>query len=76
MLTINWVNHHAVPDVKVEMLKNYFNAYRTPKYVFVEKDFESWDTKIHGPRNYLQSFCVAALIDKCGTTKHYPPAMF
>ena len=46
------------------------------KNVFVEKDFNSWDPKIHGPRNYLQSFYVAALIEECGTTKHHPLTMF
>ena len=43
---------------------------------FIEKDFEGWDPKIHGPRNYLQSFYVAALIDECRTNKHYKLAMF
>ena len=46
------------------------------QFVFVEKDFESWDPKIHSPRYYLQGFYVAALIDKRGTNKHYPLAMF
>ena len=31
---------------------------------------------MHGPCNYLQSFYVAALIDKYGTTKHYPLEMY
>ena len=43
---------------------------------FGHKYFESWNPKIHGPRNYLKSFYVASLIDKCGTNKHYPLAMF
>ena len=47
-----------------------------PKSVFDEKDFESWDPKIHGHHNYLQNFYVASLIDECGTNKHYPLAMF
>ena len=42
----------------------------------VEKDFDSWDPKIPGPCHYLQSFYVASPIDECGTTKHYPLAMF
>ena len=41
-----------------------------------EKYFDSWYPKIYCPRNYLQSFYVAALIDECGTTKNYPLAMF
>ena len=47
-----------------------------PKYWFVKKDFESRDPKIHGPRNYLQSFYLAALIDKFGTNKSYALEMF
>ena len=43
---------------------------------FVEKIFDSWDPKIHVPCNYLQIFYMAALIDECGNTKHYPLAMF
>ena len=67
--------------MKIHMLmwrlwKNFYNAYSTPKSFFVEKDFDSWYPKIHGPRNYLQSFYVAAIVDKCGTAKHYPLAMF
>ena len=56
--------------------KNLYNACCTPKYFYVEKDFESWDPKIHGPRNYLQSFYVAALIEECRNKKHYPLEMF
>ena len=41
-----------------------------------EKDLDSWDPKIHGPCNYLRSFYVAALIDECGNTNHYPIIMF
>ena len=43
---------------------------------FKGERFESWDPKIHGTRNYLQSFYVDAIIDKCGTNKHYTLAMF
>ena len=56
--------------------KNIYNAYCTPKYVFVDKYFERWDAKIHGSRNYLQSFYVAALIEEIGNKNHYPLAMF
>ena len=40
----------------MEISENLYNANCTPKYFFVEKDFESWDPKIHGPCNYFQSF--------------------
>ena len=43
---------------------------------YAEKYFESWDPKIHGPCNYLQSFYVAALIQEYGNENHYPLAMF
>ena len=76
MLPINWLNHRKFPDVNVEIVQNFYNAYCTPKSFFVEKDFDIWDPKIHSPRNYLQGFYVDALIDKFGITKHYPLAMF
>ena len=76
MLTINWLNHRKIPDVKVEILQNFYNANHTPKSFFVEKYFDSWDPKIDGPCNYLQSFYVAARIDKCGTMKYYLLAMY
>ena len=60
MLHINWLNYHEVPDVDVWIAQNFYNAYCTPKSLFVEKHFDSWDPKIHVPRNYLWSFYVAA----------------
>ena len=62
--------------MNVEILQNFYNAYRTPKYFFVEKNFESWDPKNHGAHNYLQIFYVADLIDKCGTMDNYPLVMY
>ena len=44
--------------------------------IFVKKYFNSWDPKTHVLCNYLQIFNVAALIDKYGTTNHYPLALF
>ena len=31
---------------------------------FVEENLDSWHPKTHGPRNYIQSFYLAALIHK------------
>ena len=42
------------------------NTSCTPMQFFVEENLVSWNTKTHGPRNYLQSFYLAALIHKCG----------
>ena len=64
MLTKTFLEYKQYEDVHVATTQNLYNAYCTPKYIFVEKDFESWDPKIHVPRNYLQSFFVAALIEE------------
>ena len=63
MLPITWSNIHEVLNVNVDSVQNFYNAYCTPKKVFVDKDFDSLDPKIHGPRNYLQIFYVATLVD-------------
>ena len=76
MRPIIWLIHREVPYVNVEIVQNFYNAYFTPKLFFVEKDFDSWYPQIHVPCNYLQSFYVAAIIDKCDTTKDDPLATF
>ena len=76
MRPINWLNHRKVPYVNVEIVINFYNAYCTPKYIFFEKYFDSWDPKIHSPRNYLQGFYVATIIVKWGTENKYPLVMF
>ena len=76
MLPINWLEYQKLVYVNVEITQNFYNAYSTKKYVFVEIDFDSWDPKIHSPRNYLQSFYVAALVEEYMTKEHYPLAMF
>ena len=76
MLPKTWLEYLQYEEVDVEISENLYHANCTPNLVFVEKHFDSWDPQIHDPRNYLQSFNVAALIDKCGTNKHYLLAMF
>ena len=51
------------------------NARCMPMKFFVEENLDSWHPKTHGPRNYLQSFYLAALINKCGG-KQYPFAEY
>ena len=38
---------------------------------FAEENLGSWHPKTHGPRNYLQSFYLAALIHKCRGKNQY-----
>ena len=76
MLPKTWLEYLQYEEVDVEIPENLYNANCTPKYFFVDKYLESWDPKIHGPRNYLQSFYVAFIIDKCRTNNHYPLAVF
>ena len=76
MLPKTWLEYLQYEEVDVEITENLYNANCTPTSFFVEKDFESWDPKIHGPCNYIQGFYVAAIIDKCSTNNHYPLAMF
>ena len=45
--------------------ENFQNSSCTPIKFFVEEILGNWHTKTHGPRNYLQSFYLAALINKC-----------
>ena len=76
MIIKTWFEYLQYEEVDADISENLYNANCTPTYCFVEKYFESWDPKIHSPCNHFQSFYVAAIIDKCGTNKHYPLAMF
>ena len=76
MLIINWLNHHKVPGVNVDIAQNLYNDYCTLKSFYYFILFYSLYPKIHSPHNYLQSFYVAVLIDECGTANHFSLAMF
>ena len=76
MLPKTWLEYQQSEDVHVAITQYLYNTCCTPKYFFAEKDLESWDPKIHGPCNYLQSFFVAAPFRECGTKNHYPLAIF
>ena len=56
MLPKTGLDYIQYEEVDVEISENVYNANCTPKYFFVKRYFESWDPKIHGPRNYLQIF--------------------
>ena len=51
--------------------ENFQNACCTPIEFFVEEKIGNWHPRTHGPRNYPQSFYLAALIHKC-RKKQYP----
>ena len=75
---------YILPSIWISLLKydiigdaihsNFLNACCTPIIVFVDEHLGSWHPKTHGPRNYLQSFYLAALIHKCREKNQYPYA--
>ena len=75
MIPKTWLEYQQYVDVHVEMTQKFIMP-TVRSFYFVEKDFESWDPKFHGPRNYHQSFYVDDIIEECVTKNHYPFAMF
>ena len=71
-----WIDLLKYESISDKIYENLQNDSCTPIKYFVEKFFNSWHPKTHGPRNYLQIFYLAALIQKCGGKKHYPFAEF
>ena len=65
-MTSKWIDLLKYEIIGDKIYENLQNAYCTPLEFFVEENFDTWDPKIHGPRNYLQSFYLAELIQKCG----------
>ena len=49
-----------------EIRETFQNSSCTPIEFFVEENLGNWHPKTHGPRNYLHSFYLAALIHKYG----------
>ena len=70
-----WIDLLKYEFIGDKIYENLQNAYCTPLECFVEENFDIWHSKIHGPFHYLQSFYLAALIQKCRET-HYPYAQF
>ena len=66
ILPANWIDvlkYESISDEIYENLK--MPAVRQLRF-FVEENYDNWHPKTHLPRNYLQSFYLAALIQKCG----------
>ena len=61
-------------DTRDEIRDYFLSAILTDGAFFVEDDFPDWNPKIHGPRNFLQSFYIAALAHKSGRLKDFPMA--
>ena len=70
ILPSQWIALLKYEDFSDGIYDNFQNASCTPIKFFVEENFDSWNSKTHGPRNYLQSFYLTALIQKCGKNIH------
>ena len=65
ILPSRWLCLIQFETIGEEIYEKLQNTYCTPLEFFVGKFFDNWDPEIHGPRNYLLSFYLAALIQKC-----------
>ena len=65
LLPSQWIDLLKYEFIGDEFYENLQNAYCTSLKFFIEENFDIWHPKIHGPRNYIQSFYLAALIQKC-----------
>ena len=65
MLPSRWMDLLEYDIIGDKICANFQNACCTPIEFFVEENLGDWHPKTHGPRNYLQSFYLAALIHKC-----------
>ena len=65
-LPSRWLYLLQFEEFSDEIYEIFQNASCTPINVFVGENFDSWYPKTHGSRNYLQSFYLAALIQKSG----------
>ena len=66
ILPSKWIDLLKYESISDKIYENLQNSSCTPINYFVEENFNSWHPKTHGPRNYLQSFYLAALVQKCG----------
>ena len=61
MLPSRWMDLLEYDITENKIRANFQNACCTPIEFFVEKNLGHWHPRTHGPRNYLQSFFLAAL---------------
>ena len=74
MLPSRWISLLEYDIIGDAIRENLQNSCCTPIEFFVEENIGNWHPKTHGPRNYLQSFYLDALIHKCRGGKQYPYA--
>ena len=74
ILPSRWISLLKYEIIGDTIQEKFQNAIGTPIKFFVEENLVSWHPKTHGPRNYLQSFYLAALIHKCRGKNQYPYA--
>ena len=55
MIPKTWLEYQQYKDVQVEITKNLYNTYCMPRSFYVEKYFESWDTKIYGQHSLMNA---------------------
>ena len=65
MLPSRWMDLLEYDIIGDAIREKVQNACCTPKDFFVEEKKGNWHPRTHGPRNYLQSFYLAAIIHKC-----------
>ena len=64
MLPSIWMSLLEYGIIGDAIREKFQNTCCTPIDFFVEENLVHWHPKTHGPRNYLQSFYLAALIHK------------
>ena len=69
MLPSRWTDLLEYDIIGDKIRANFQNACCTPIEFFVEENLDNWHPRTQGPRNYLQSFYLAALIHKCKKKK-------
>ena len=74
MLPSRWIDLLEYDIIGDKFCANFQNACCTPIEFFDGENLGNWHPRTHGPRNYLQSFYLAALIHKCKKEKQYPYA--
>ena len=74
MLPSRWMDLLQYVIIGDKICANFQNACCVPIEFFVEENLGTWHPRTHGPRNYFQSFYLAALIHKGRKKNKYPYA--